>query len=230
MQLLKKNGLVLFWVLLFADCFFIYTQQSNYHTYIKPLLIPILIFYILLNAKKKKYKTTKIILTTGLVCAWLGDLFLLSNEEEFFIAGTMAFLATHIFYSIFFFRTHPINNAKSYEMVIIATILAIGIVFSMHSFLKDDLPSYFVFPFYFYAIAIGVMFVLATNLYSDRKRQKLAIQFFIPGALLFIISDAALVTHKFKYVDEQFLDVVVMLTYGYAQCFMAQGFTKYLKG
>ncbi|MBX2931429.1 MAG: lysoplasmalogenase [Chitinophagaceae bacterium] len=230
MQLLKKNGIVLFWALLFADAYFIYSEQIDYHVYIKPLLIPVLIAYLVLNSRKKHYVRSKILILIGLITAWIGDILLLGEGESFLIAGTIAFLATHIFYAIFFYRAHPIKNSRSYETVIIASIIAIGIIFSLHSFLKDDIPSYFTIPFYVYAIAISIMFVLAANLYSDRKRQRLALQYFIPGAILFIISDAALVAHEFKYVDESFFDVIVMLTYGYAQCFMVQGFNKYLKG
>ncbi|MCZ2222070.1 MAG: lysoplasmalogenase [Chitinophagales bacterium] len=229
MQLLKKNGLILFWALLLVDCFFIFTEQNDYHTYLKPLLIPVLFFYLILNAKKKKYKVSKLLISLGLLCSWIGDILLLVEGEKFLIAGTIAFVATYIFYSIFFFRVRPINNSRSYETVIITTIVAIGIIFSMYNFLKDGIPSYFKFPFFISAIAISVMFVLASNLYSDRKRRKLAFQYFIPGALLFIISEASLATHLFKYTEESFINVIVMITYGYAQNFMVQGFVKYLK-
>jgi len=230
MQIFKKNGIVLFWALLFADCLFIFLEKLDYHTYLKPLLIPTLVFYIISNTKKNKYKRSKILVIVGLFCSWIGDILLLNEGEAFFIAGSLAFVATHIFYAIFFYRVTPIKSNKSYEALIIATFVMIGIFFLVNSFLRNDIPAYFTLPFYIYIIAIGIMSILAANLYSDRVRKKLALTYFIPGALLFIVSDATLATHQFKYVDEQFLDVIVMLTYGYAQCFMAQGFTKYLKG
>ena len=74
------------------------------------------------------------------------------------------------------------------------------------------------------------MAVFAANIISDRGKRNLAVQYFIPGAILFMASDATLAVFKFKYVDVNFLQVIVMITYGYAQCLMAQGFTKYLKG
>ena len=230
MQLIKKNGIVLFWAVLFIDCFFVFSQQYQFHAITKVLLIPILLFYIIFNSRKKHYNRSKTLIYTALICSWIGDILLLQNGDVFFIAGTTAFLTTHIFYSIFFFRVHPINNARSYEVTIIATLVVGALIFAVANFLHNDLPKFFRIPFYVYAIAIGIMAILAANIYTNRGKQKLALQFFIPGAALFILSDVALATFKFKYTDENFLEVVVMITYGYAQCFMAQGFAKYLKG
>lgn len=230
MQLLKKNGIILFWAILFIDCYFVFAHKYQFHAITKILLVPILVLFIYFNARKKHYNRSKILIFSGLFCAWIGDILLLNDSDEFFIAGTVAFLATHIFYSIFFYRVHPIKNARSYELTIISTIVVIGILIFILTFLYNDLPDFFKIPFYIYAAAIGIMAILATNIYSNRGKQKLALQYFIPGAVLFILSDAVLAIFKFKYTDELFLEVIVMITYGYAQCFLAQGFAKYLKG
>jgi len=231
MRLLKKNGVMLFWALLFLDCYFVFNQQEQYHAYIKVLLIPVLFLFVFLNARKKHFTRSKTLIYLGLIFSWIGDILLLQNDESFFVAGTIAFLATHIFYSIFFYRVHSIGGStSSYEVVIIATIIIAAFAIFAINFFNEDLPSYFKLPFYIYLAAIGIMAILATNIYSNRGKQRLAIQYFIPGAALFIISDFVLATHRFVYLDENFLAVIVMLTYGYAQCFLAQGFAKYLKG
>lgn len=232
MQILKKNGIILFWIILFTDCFFVYNANWGAHFYTKILLMPILAFYIFLNARKKKFQRSKTLVFLGLACAWIGDILLTKNGDNFFLMGMVAFLGTHIFYSIFFFRIQPIENTTHYETVIVAAMVVIGAYFGLFNFLKVELnsASNLKIPIFIYAIAIGIMAVLATNLFANRGKRNMAIQFFIPGAVLFILSDTTILLHKFKYVDMEFLNVIVMMTYGYAQCMMAQGFTRYLKG
>lgn len=219
-------------MILFADCYFLYEQQYEYHTYFKIALMPILGFYVFLNAKKKHFIRSKTLVFLGIICAWVGDILLLQRGDNFFIMGMIAFLGTHIFYSIFFFRVHPIEETQSYETVIIILLILGAAYYQMYRFLQQDmdLVPQFKLPVYAYAIAIGVMAIFAGNIYSNRGKRNLAIQYFIPGAVLFIVSDATLAIHKFKYIDVDFLEVIVMITYGYAQYLMAEGFTKYLKG
>jgi uncharacterized membrane protein YhhN len=232
MQILKKNGIILFWIILFVDCFFVFNGNWGSHFYTKILLIPILVFHIFLNARKRKFQRSKTLIFLGLACSWVGDILLTQNGDAFFIWGMIAFLGTHIFYSIFFFRIQPIENTTHYETVIVAAMVMVAINVGLYSFLKDDLNLFpaLKIPVYIYSIAISIMAVLATNLFANRGKRNMAVQFFIPGAVLFIISDTTIALYKFKYVDMEFLSVIVMMTYGYAQCMMAQGFTRYLKG
>lgn len=232
MQLLKKNGILLFWLILFADCYFLFEKKYDYHTYLKITLVPILMFYVFLNARKKHFIRSKTLAFLGMICAWIGDILLINSGDNFFITGMIAFLGTHIFYSIFLYRLQPINNTTSYEVTIIAALILSVIFFQYFKFMKDDIERVpdFKIPIYIYCVAIGIMTVLAANIYSNAGKRNMSLQFFIPGALLFIASDAILLIHKLKYSDEDFLPVLVMLTYGYGQCLLAQGFTKYLKG
>lgn len=232
MQILKKNGIILFWMLLFLDCFFVFKQNWSFHFYTKLLLMPTLMAYIFLNVRKNRFKRSKMLVFLGLFSAWIGDILLTQTGDTFFVLGMVAFLGTHIFYSIFFYRVQPIVNTTNYETVIVALIIIIGLYAAMYHFMKVDLNAFpqFEIPLYVYAISIGIMAVFAANIYSNRSKRNMAIQFFIPGAVLFIISDATIAIHKFKYVDMEFLGVIVMMTYGYAQCMLAQGFSRYLKG
>lgn len=231
MQLLKKNGIILFWALLFIDCYFIFVNKLHLHTYTKVLLMPVLMFYIFLNAKRKKFQRSKTIVFVAFLSAWVGDILLLKAGDSFFISGMIFFLITHLAYIVFFYRANPITETKTYDNLIIATIIVAGLVFAFHSTIKYSLQAYktFKYPVYIYMVVIGTMAILAGNLYGNRSKKSLAINFFIPGAFLFMVSDAALAFFKFRYTDVEFLAVIVMLTYGYAQCLFAQGFTKYFR-
>lgn len=231
MQLLKKYGIIIFWVVLFADCLFLFEGKTEYHGYLKATLLPILIFYVFLNARKKHYLTSKSLVFSGMLFSWIGDLLLINNGNTFFLWGMIAFLIAHIFYIIFFGRLQTLNPLKATEATI-ATAVLIGICYQLFKFIQPELSETpnLKLPILIYAIVICIMAIMATNVFANKGRKSLAINFFIPGALLFLFSDIVLVLHKFKYIDTNFLDVVVMMSYGYAQCLLAQGFTKYLKG
>jgi uncharacterized membrane protein YhhN len=80
-----------------------------------------------------------------------------------------------------------------------------------------------------YMITISLMSVMAANMLGTVSRKYNAINFFLPGAVLFIISDGTLSVQKFVFPDEPFLSVIVMISYGYAQSLIADGFSKILK-
>lgn len=232
MQLLKKNGILLFWLVLFTDCYLIFKGLNEYHAYLKISLVPILAFYIFLNARKKHYIRSKTLVFLGLLCCWIGDIILLKDGTNYFIAGAIAFVGAHIFYSIFLYRVQKINTTESYEIVIIAALILALINYQFFKFLKDDLESIPTLKklMIVYGFVISITAILASNIYSNKGKRNMALQFFIPAIILLLISDGIIVIYKYKYTDESFLKVIIMLTYGYGQCLFAQGFTKYLKG
>jgi uncharacterized membrane protein YhhN len=83
-------------------------------------------------------------------------------------------------------------------------------------------------PVKIYTVVICLMAATAANLLSSKPMKVIAAGFFVPGAALFMLSDSVLALNQFIYKDT-FLNIVVMLTYGYAQCLLVQGFTRYLK-
>lgn len=232
MQLLKKNGILLFWLVLFADCYLIFKGLNEYHAYLKISLIPILAFYIFLNARKKHYIRSKTLVFLGLLFFWIGDIILLKDDTNYLIAGAVALVGGYIFYSIFLYRIQKINTTESYEIVIIAALVLVLLNYQFFKFLKDDLETISLQKklMIAYSFVISATAILAANIYSNKGKRNMALQFFIPAIILLLISNAVIVVFKYKYTDESFLKVIIMLTYGYGQCLFAQGFTKYLKG
>jgi uncharacterized membrane protein YhhN len=231
MQLLKKYGIIFFWLLLFADCFLVYTGDLTYHTYIKAAMVPLLMLYIFLNARKKYYLVSKSLVFMGLFFAWLGDMILLNNSNSFFMVGMGCFFAMNIFFIIFFFRIHPLNIFKATE----GTIAAIGmfiVLYKLYGFMQSDLsqmPNLRIFLLT-YGLTISIMVVLAANTFDNRVKRPMVMNYFIPGAVLLVLAHAALVVYKFKYPDESYLQVVTTISYGYGICLLSQGFCKHLKG
>jgi len=79
-----------------------------------------------------------------------------------------------------------------------------------------------------YCALLTAMFTGAVNLYNYDATRRLTLETFIPGTLLFIMSDVTLAFNKF-YFQEGFLNIVIMATYAGAQYYIARGFIKHLK-
>lgn len=226
MELIKKHGILLFWFILYADCGLLYLNKPQYHGILKPLLMLVLMFYLAFNTTKKSFTGSKLIVFIALLASWIGDILLLEEGDGFFIAGMVAFIITHIFYSIFFFRAVSIRLSKFTEGTIAAFVFIL-IASQLRKFLSPHWGS-FGLPIMIYMVFIGIMAILATNIARSKTMKTLAFNNFIPGAVLFILSDAIIVLNKF-YFKEEFLSIVIIMSYGYAQCLMVQGFNKYLK-
>jgi len=226
MNLIKKNGIIFFWIVLFAHCAFIYLGKTNYQHITKLMLLPLLLIYLFLNVKRGAYQNSKTIIYIGLFASFLGDLFLIYPGNGFFIAGMAAFLITHICYTIFFLKANSVKFNKATEFVVAAVIVTI-VAIKLLNFLKPYLGE-LALPVKIYMAAICIMTSTAANLIGDKKLKNLGLYYFLPGAILFVISDSVLAANMFLYKDT-ILNIVVMLSYGYAQCIFVQGFTKYLK-
>lgn len=92
MQLIKKEGIFIFWLVLFTHCAFIFLGKTEYQHITKLLIMPILILFLFANVKKNRYPTSKIIIFTGLIFAFIGDALLLKSGTPWFIGGMVAFL------------------------------------------------------------------------------------------------------------------------------------------
>jgi uncharacterized membrane protein YhhN len=226
MHFIKKQGILIFWIVLFIHCAFIYLGRSDYRHFSKLLLMPILIVYLFMNVSRNAYPTSKKIIYTGLFAAFIGDLLLIFNGTSFFIGGMLAFIITHIAYTAFFLKCCNIRFSKATEFVIAAVLVTVVAV-KLLDFLKPYLGD-MIWPVKIYMAAIAIMTASAANLLSNSLLKVSATTYFIPGAVLFVLSDSVLAANHFLYKDH-FLDIVVMFSYGYAQCLMVQGFTRYLK-
>jgi len=227
MQLIKKRGILIFWLLLVIDCVYILTNDQKFRWATKPLLIPILLLYIFQNARKNYHRTYKIYIFFALICAWAGDILLLKEDSHtFFLVGMLCFLVMHVFYTLTFLRVKPIKIAKSQE-ALIASIALIYIAFKVFDFISDDLGT-LKFAVLGYMVVVVLMGIAAANTLTSSARRSLALNHFVPGAGLFILSDIILAVDRFHF-HEPFLQVAVMISYGYAQSLLVEGFTKMLK-
>jgi len=212
----------MFLLVLGFHCVCIYLGCEAWRTASKLLLIPLLAAWLWSNTKKNSRPSNPPVYA-GLLFSFLGDLILARPGETFFLLGMLAFVGTHLCNSIYFFKLRNIHVNRMKEAILAAIVLLIITIIVFTTL--DPFLGNFKIPILVYMAIISIMAILATNTMGDPFLKKIAVQFFIPGAALFIFSDGTLAMNKFYY-HKPMLDILVMLSYGSAQWLLVLGFSK----
>jgi uncharacterized membrane protein YhhN len=227
MFLMKKiNYTVLFWAVTIAHLFCIYMDWSQQRIYTKFILVPILMWFLYKSASSEQPLKGMWRAYLGLFFSWVGDVLLIGEGANFFLSGMIAFVTAHVYYSLFFIQTVPVKKetAGVFYKTLIGLTIVCGVLFIL---LQNALGAYQV-PILLYMLFISLMASLAVHTTTNIQYKNFALQTFVPGALLFVTSDALLATNKF-YAHLPVLDLAVMLTYAGAQYFLTKGFIRIKK-
>ncbi len=179
--------------------------------------MPVLLLYYLKGTKDR----TRIVL--ALVFSLLGDALLLGEGVVFFLTGMIAFILAHMNYSFYFLHIAQ-PNTRSIRILILSFLLFLVLDMLVFLYLKDGLGA-FALPVLCYMLFISLMASLAAHTTTAKTIKTIAIQYFLPGAILFVVSDAILAIHLFK-LQALPLSLWVMLTYGLAQLLLVMGAKK----
>lgn len=217
----KINYAVLFWAVALVHLFCIYMNWPQQRVYSKFILVPILMWYLFKSPESDKPLKGMWRAYLGLFFSWVGDVLLIGEGPSFFLSGMIAFITAHVYYSLFFIQTVPVKKetAAVFYKTLIGLSVVCGVLFLL---LRSALGAYQV-PILLYMLFISLMASLAVHTTSNPAYKNFALQTFVPGALLFVISDALLATNKF-YAHLPVFDLGVMLTYAGAQYFLTKGF------
>jgi len=217
---IKQILLPAFLLLLFVHCICIYAEMDTWRSVTKLLLVPLLITYLAMHQSPFNWKSRPIY---GLFFSFLGDALLIGEGATFFLSGMIAFVLAHMNYSYFFLQLQPVkkDTRQVFVMTLILMLLFSSIVYL---FLDGYLGSYQL-PVMFYMLFISLMASLAVHTLTNAVLKPITLKYFIPGAVLFVISDAVLALNLFRF-HAIWLSVGVMLTYGLAQFFLTRGFEK----
>lgn len=218
----------LFWILLALDCVLIaYEAQPFVHVFTRGLLAPILLISLLTQTLRTKHKKSKALVITALVASCVSDVFLLNIEGGNGVAiGFVAFIIARLFYAFFFVRIAPFR-VKSLNLVIIAGVFIIAFIAAFWSVVLQRV-DYGKTPLAICAAVIGYLLLAGIHTYSNRRIRKMAWQFFIPGGVFFIFSDAVLALDYFYY-KESTSAILIMATYATAQFLFVKGAVKFIK-
>ncbi len=224
MQNPKQKKITLVFILLVAfDIVGLIINIEWLHFIVKPLLIPTLI--VLLRYSSNTIPS-KILISTGLLFSWFGDIFLLVDYKNdlFFILGLGCFLTTHIFYILYFLRVRSLSTSllKKYP-ILLAIVLSYGITLVWQLYPKlGDLRL----PVIIYAAVI--CFMLLSSLHIFLKVNNKAAWLYLLGATAFVLSDSLLAINKFQQ-SFAYAGVFIMLTYCAAQYLIVRGFIEQKK-
>lgn len=220
----------LFWIALLADCFLIIIEKNDYRIYTKTLLAPLVLIGIYLEGMNTKHTRSKLIANGAFFFCFLGDIILLKDYiGTNFISGLICFLVAHIFFIVFFYRLkhftvrHIIFNLIT--GIAIAAYISVLLLFIWRNVSLQN----FELPITVYSIVLGFMVLTAVNTVKNRSTKKLAIKYFIPGTIFFVLSDSLLALNKFYTVLFNYSGVAIMLTYGIAIFLLGNGIIRFLK-
>lgn len=216
----RKILLVIFLLVLLMHCLSIQVEMTQIRNITKVVLVPLLMIHLLINQSLRVLGYLPLI---ALLFSWIGDILLLGDDPSFFLSGMIAFVMTHVSYSFTFLKIKQVTpKDRPYFIFPLLGLLLFSVL--VFFYLKDDLGSYLL-PVLLYMVFISLMAALAIHTRTNVKIQTLSLYTFIPGALLFVLSDALLAVNMFK-MQHIVIEVLVMLTYGLAQFFITRGFQK----
>jgi len=218
----KKYWLIIFSIVLLGDIAGIQYQSALLQYIFKPLIVPVIGAYFLFQTRHARPGLKKWIIT-ALFFSWMGDVLLMfdTKAELYFLLGLSAFLVAHLFYIIFFHTVRVKENIKSNLWFLgIVVIYYMALITLLSPYLGDKK-----LPVRIYGIVISFMFMLALHMLFIKH--KIAGRWMMMGALLFVVSDSVLAINKF-YESFGGAGILIILTYGLAQLFIAEGASRYI--
>ncbi|MCW5517509.1 lysoplasmalogenase [Muriicola sp. Z0-33] len=205
----NKSIIIAFSLVLILDLLVIGADLPQYLRYFsKPAITIVLLAYVLL--KMKNNKMLKRFLILALIFSLSGDIFLLLPSEVswYFIGGLLSFLIAHIMYISAFFKIDNFRTTKTF----LATMVLLFYAMVIFKFIGGTLDG--LFPYVVLYMVVLLLMVLTAIVRHDTVLKSYYLV--LSGALLFMISDSLLALNKF-YSSFAFADLLIMLTYGYAQ-------------
>jgi uncharacterized membrane protein YhhN len=201
----------------------IVAQMPTIRIISKCLLLPLLIIY--LTVSTPNTTAIKKMALLALFFSWLGDVVLLS-EGNYFVLGMLAFTMAHVRNGKILVRLQAFQLTGA---TWIGLGLALGTISLVYYFLQTSLET-FLIPVVVYMVFISTVWVLSFNLTNHPKYKAAAINFFIPGMFLFVLSDGILAFNKFLLHQPERWDIWVMLTYALAQWLLTEGYISVVNG
>ena len=220
MAFFSRRGKLLFMIVLLLHCLSIYQGWDGWRTVTKLMLLPclgLLLWSVIVPNQNKTYWLAM----AGLFFSFLGDALLSQKGTNYFLAGMLAFMGTHICYILYFSRIQSIGRAKP-KVVVMAGILLLVISLLLLFYLGPKLGD-FRLPIILYMFLISSMAIMATQTITASGYFEVAKKYFIPGAFLFVVSDGILAINTFS-LHNPMADIAVMASYGIAQYLLVLGF------
>lgn len=217
----QKHWVFLFVAALIGDISGLQLENTTLQFFCKPMIIPAIIGFFYSSTHQITKGVHKWVLL-ALLFSWAGDILLMFQDQDsvFFLLGLSAFLSAHIFYIAFFHNLRIKENIKSNPWLLVIVVVYYATLISFLSPFLGDMKL----PVRIYGIVISFMFMLAMHMLSIKN--KVAGRWMVLGAFLFVLSDSLLALNKF-YQPFESANILIMLTYGFAQFYIVKGAAHY---
>ncbi len=222
-KLLNKIIPYIYWIFacITAVCYYF---QLDYLLIFKPLLLPILFVFLLINDKQIGKPYFKLYFYIGLLFAYFGDIFLIIVSDTFFLTGMIAFLLMIICYSLYFFRY--VHFAKKDFPFLLLQIIVIGaIAYNLFGILDQGLGFYRI-HIIVYIVFISILFLLIINSARNPAIKPTVIRYFIPAISSFVVQNCLIVLNKFQDGLIGDNNGFVLTIYCLSQFLFVKGFAK----
>jgi uncharacterized membrane protein YhhN len=218
----KTIWIILFLLMLLIDLVAVYSNNESLRFITKPLLMPLLAIYLLLQTSSVT-SALKVWIFLALFFSWLGDILLLFEEREpnFFLFGLSAFFVAQVFYIVFFHNIRMREYIRGNALLLLLVIVYYSILVSVLSPYLGDMKL----PVRIYGVVLSFMVMLA--MHTTLGKNKRAAIWMTTGAILFVASDSLLAFNKF-FSAFDYAGLIIMVTYGLAQLFITEGAVKYI--
>ncbi len=186
----------------------------------KPVLMPLLLFYIL-EYSKGRVTIKTLLLSLAILLSWLGDVALLYQSNQlYFMIGLGLFLAAQITY-IVVLKKSTFQDIRFDILKVLPFALFALILFAILIPSAGDLAI----PIFIYGIVISIM--AGTARLRDGLTFQESYRLALYGSLLFLASDSILAINKF-YIEIPVSGLWIMSTYAAAQLLLVQGILKHV--
>lgn len=224
-EFLHKKALVIYWFVLLLSAVFLYFIPK-YTILTEPLLVPLLLVHLFLRDSNIGKPFGKLIFFIGLFLAFLGDVLqVVINNEIFFISSLVAFMLMNTCYSIAFLSMDKKVYRHPWIFLLSCLVLAFIARWFIH-FLGDENLGDYKMPLILYIFTLCLMISLAVSLINSDPFKKIALNWLIPGAIIFMIQNMLLATNLFRFGGQHKLYVLSVIPYGIAQYLIAKGMRK----
>jgi len=218
----KAIWIILFALVLLVDLVAVYLNNESLLFITKPLLMPLLAIYLLLQTKAIN-SGLKVWIFLALFFSWAGDMFLLFEERSsnFFLWGLSAFFVAQVCYIVFFHNIRMREYIRGNALLLLLVIVYYSVLISVLSPYLGKMTL----AVRIYGVVLSFMVMLA--MHTMLGKNKRAALWMTMGAILFVVSDSLLAFNKF-FAAFNNAGLIIMLTYGLAQLFITEGAVKYI--
>src|SRR4030095_4415445 len=154
----KAIWIALYALVLIIDLVAVYSNNESLRFITKPLLMPLLAIYLLVQTRSAT-SSLKVWIFLALFFSWAGDIMLLFEESgsNFFLFGLSAFFIAQVFYIVFFHNISMKEYIRGNALLLLLVIVYYSILMSVLSPFLGNMKL----PVRIYGVVLSFMVMLA---------------------------------------------------------------------